>query len=128
MKKESSSEKSKWVIFKNITTAIILLISVRYLFDDSPFNDNIGWFLMLIFWIVKGLFDFIDEKRNGDKKSMIGSLILSSLVLVYYFGKVLNIFLFSAITNGQSEIKLIHSRDMSNRGYMNFFKNKHVIS
>ncbi|EDL66675.1 hypothetical protein [Bacillus sp. SG-1] len=75
MKKEAPPEKSKWLVFKNITLAVILLISIRYLFDDNPFNDHIGGFLMLVFWIVKGLFDFIDQKRNDDKKSMIGSLI-----------------------------------------------------
>ncbi|MEI5909662.1 hypothetical protein WAK64_21950 [Bacillus spongiae] len=75
MKKNASLEKSKWVIFRNITLATILLISARYLFDESSFNDYIGWFVMIIFWIVKGLFDFIEQKRKGDKKSMIGSLI-----------------------------------------------------
>jgi hypothetical protein len=61
--------------FRNITLVTILLISVRYLFDENSFNDRLGWFAMVIFWLVKVFFDLIENKRKGDMKSMVGDII-----------------------------------------------------
>ncbi|BCB04114.1 hypothetical protein [Bacillus sp. KH172YL63] len=65
----------KWDVFKNIALVIILFISIRYLFDEEPFNDNLGWFAMVLFWIVKVFFDLIQNISKGDKKSMVGDVI-----------------------------------------------------
>jgi hypothetical protein len=73
LKDEASAKK--WKIFRNITLVTILLISTRYLLDKNAFNDYIGWFAMLFFWISKGVFDLIDDKRKGDKKSLVGNII-----------------------------------------------------
>jgi hypothetical protein len=83
LKNEASPKK--WKIFRNITLVTILLISVRYLFDENPFNDRLGWFAMVIFWLVKVFFDLIENKRKGDKKSMVGDII----VLAIGFGLLL---------------------------------------
>ncbi|WP_421385355.1 hypothetical protein ACOJQI_11525 [Bacillus salacetis] len=73
MKNEASPKK--WKISRNITLVTIILISIRYLFDENPFNDHIGWFAMLFFWIFKGMFDLFEDKRQGDKKSMVANII-----------------------------------------------------
>ena len=73
MKRETSSKKRN--LFRTIPLAFILIVSVRYLFDEDPYNDHIGWLLMILFWIYKGLFDVMEDKRNGNKKSMVGNVI-----------------------------------------------------
>ncbi|MCA0149621.1 hypothetical protein LCD52_12530 [Rossellomorea vietnamensis] len=73
MKKEASAKN--WNTFRNITLVIILFIFVRYLFDEDPTNDRIGWSVMIVFWISKGLFDAIEDKRNGNKKSMVANIV-----------------------------------------------------
>jgi hypothetical protein len=75
VKLKNEAPPNKWKIFRNITLVTIILISARYLFDENPFNDHFGWFAMLIFWIIKGLFDLIEDKRKGDKKSMVANII-----------------------------------------------------
>ncbi|WGG46577.1 hypothetical protein [Rossellomorea sp. DA94] len=73
MKKEAPSKK--WNTFRTLTLVIILFIFVRYLFDEDPTNDRIGWSVMIVFWISKGLFDAIEDKRNGNKKSMVANIV-----------------------------------------------------
>jgi hypothetical protein len=73
LKKEASAKN--WNTFRNITLVIILFIFVRYLFDEDPTNDRIGWSVMIVFWISKGLFDVIEDKRNGNKKSMVANIV-----------------------------------------------------
>ncbi|MCA1060355.1 hypothetical protein LCL96_15560 [Rossellomorea aquimaris] len=90
MKSEATSKK--WTFFRTVPLAIILLISLLYLFDEDPFNNDIGWFMMILFWLYKGLFDLIEDKRNGNKKSMIGNAIFvfaATGVLVWQIGTYL---------------------------------------
>jgi hypothetical protein len=73
LKKEAPSKK--WNTFRTITLVIILFIYIKYLFDEDPTNDRIGWSVMIVFWISKGLFDVIEDKRNGNKKSMVANIV-----------------------------------------------------
>ncbi|QHE60453.1 hypothetical protein FHE72_04890 [Rossellomorea vietnamensis] len=73
MKKEAPSKK--WNTFRTITLVIILFIYIRYLFDEDPTNDRIGWSVMILFWTFKGLFDAIEDKNKGNKKSMVANIV-----------------------------------------------------
>ncbi|MGM0866624.1 MAG: hypothetical protein ACQEWF_18275 [Bacillota bacterium] len=74
---EVSPNNSKWFIFilRNIILVAIILIAAKFLFDDSPSNDNIGWLALVVFWTLKSLFDFIEDRKDGKKKSAIANLI-----------------------------------------------------
>ncbi|WP_034761955.1 hypothetical protein [Rossellomorea vietnamensis] len=73
MKKEALSKK--WNTFRTITLVIILFIYIRYLFDEDPTNDRIGWSVMTLFWTFKGLFDAMEDKNKGNKKSMVANIV-----------------------------------------------------
>lgn len=73
MKKEASAKN--WNTFRNITLVIILFIFVRYLFDEDPTNDRIGWSVMIVFWTFKGLFDAVEDKIKGNKKSIVANIV-----------------------------------------------------
>ncbi|MEI2664120.1 hypothetical protein [Rossellomorea sp. LJF3] len=73
MKKEASAKT--WNTLRNITLVIILFIFIRYLFDEDPFNDRIGWSVLILFWTFKGLFDAVEDKRSGNKKSMVANIV-----------------------------------------------------
>lgn len=64
-----------WHTLRNITLVIILFIFIRYLFDENPYNDRIGWSVMIVFWISKGVFDAIEDKKKGNKKSMAANVV-----------------------------------------------------
>lgn len=72
---KSETKETKRNPLRIVPLVIILLISLRYLFDEDPFNDNVGWFMMILFWMYKGLFDLFEDKRNGNTKSMVGNII-----------------------------------------------------
>ncbi|MGG4169330.1 hypothetical protein ABEW00_17955 [Rossellomorea vietnamensis] len=73
MKKESPTKM--WNTLRNITLVFILFIFIRYEFDEDPYNDRIGWSVLVVFWISKGLFDAIEDKRKWNKKSMVANIV-----------------------------------------------------
>ncbi|WP_406687786.1 hypothetical protein [Rossellomorea vietnamensis] len=73
MKKEAPSKK--WNTFRTITLVITLFIYIKYLFDEDPTNDRIGWSVFILFWTFKGLFDAVEDRRKGKKKSMIANIV-----------------------------------------------------
>ncbi len=73
MKKEASTKM--WNTLRNTTLVIIFFIFIRYLFDEDPYNDRIGWSVMIVFWTSKGLFDAMEDKKKGNKKSMIANIV-----------------------------------------------------
>jgi hypothetical protein len=73
LKKEASAKVLNTL--RNITLAIILFIFIRYEFDEDPYNDRIGWSVMVVFWISKGLFDALEDKKKGNKKSMVANIV-----------------------------------------------------
>jgi hypothetical protein len=58
-------------IFRNIILVAIILVASKFLFDESQTNDHIGWLLLVVFWTLKSLYDFVEDRRKNRKKSAI---------------------------------------------------------
>lgn len=86
LKKEASSKM--WNTLRNTTLVIILFIFIRYLFDEDPSNDRIGWSVLIVFWTFKGLFDAVEDRRKGNKKSMIANIafVIAGLGILVWQG------------------------------------------
>jgi hypothetical protein len=70
---EATSKNSKRAIFllRNIVLIGLVMIAALFFFDENAENDRIGWVLLVLFWTLKSLYDFFEERSNGNKKSAI---------------------------------------------------------
>ncbi|WP_186577986.1 hypothetical protein [Aquibacillus kalidii] len=74
---ETSNNSNRFLfICRNIILVAILLVAAQFWFDDIPTNDHIGWLAFVVFWTLRSLFDYIDDRKNGKNKSAIINLLL----------------------------------------------------
>ncbi len=57
--------KNLTFILRNLILIAIILIATKFLLDKSPSNDYVGWLIFIVFWTVKGSYDFFEDRRNG---------------------------------------------------------------
>ncbi|WP_226582604.1 hypothetical protein [Halobacillus litoralis] len=74
MKNEASKKGLKRIY--TVSLASILFLTIFTYVDEDQYNDYIGAWLLLIFWVVKILFDFISNRREGNKKLAVFDLLL----------------------------------------------------
>jgi hypothetical protein len=75
---EATSKNSKRGIFllRNIVLVGLVMIAALFFFDKNAENDRIGWVLLVLFWTLKSLYDFFEERSNGNKKSAIVNFLI----------------------------------------------------
>ncbi|MCA1064868.1 hypothetical protein QTG56_24990 (plasmid) [Rossellomorea sp. AcN35-11] len=79
---EMISKDNKAVTYiRSIILIGLTLISAMFFFDEIPTNDYIGWSTLIIFWIFNYFFDVIENKKNGEKKSLILNFLLLAIGL-----------------------------------------------
>jgi hypothetical protein len=83
---EESTKNSKSTVYilRNIILIALIVIAAKFFFDESPVNDRIGWVLLVVFWTLKSLFDFYEDKKNGNKKSAVVNILIATVGLCIF--------------------------------------------
>jgi hypothetical protein len=77
--KSTKNSKSTVYILRNIILIALIVIAAKFFFDEGPENDRIGWVLLVLFWTLKSLFDFYEDRKNGNKKSAVVNFLIATV-------------------------------------------------
>jgi hypothetical protein len=85
-KTEKSTKKFKSTVFivRNIILIALIVLAAKFFFDEGPENDRIGWVLLVLFWTLKSLFDFYEDRKKGNKKSAVVNILIATVGLCIF--------------------------------------------
>jgi hypothetical protein len=86
------SSKSNVFILRNIILIALIVIAAKFFFDESPENDRIGWVLLVLFWTLKSLYDFYENRKNGNKKSAVINFLIATVGVCLFVWQMTSIF------------------------------------
>jgi len=89
--KENKSYKALR-IGTNIILILLILGAIQMFFDENYTNDHFGSLILIAFWLVIGLFGFISNVRDGNKKFAIFDFVLVIVALYFLLSSCINYF------------------------------------
>jgi hypothetical protein len=79
LKNNEVATKRPIFTLRNIVLVGLVIIAAMFFFDESAENDRIGWVLLVLFWTLKSLYDFFEERKRGNKKSAIVNFFIATV-------------------------------------------------
>ncbi|WP_242221352.1 hypothetical protein [Bacillus cereus group sp. BfR-BA-01380] len=67
----------------NIVLILLFLGAIQMFFDENYTNDHFGWLFLIAFWMVRIIYGFIINLKEGNKKLALVDLVL--VIFVFYF-------------------------------------------
>ncbi|MGZ9782454.1 hypothetical protein [Bacillus pseudomycoides] len=76
----------------NIVLILLVLGAIQMFFDENYTNDHFGWLFLIAFWMVRSIYGFTINLKEGNRKLALIDLVLVIFGFCFLFSQSIKYF------------------------------------